>query len=297
MMEMGKYTGHTRERERSLFRRMNCNFHYAARAQNPELWTDRRQTRYCEHWKKQAEEIREFLVRCNLPLIKYSFDHFFDIDVTDPDNEDIFSQGLYYLIHAITRFDAFRGLKFSTYFMTVVRRGWTEDQAVYLSQQKKDRALGLRFSDRLETVIDYRNDPSLVSEAQEENARRAQALLCAVPRFRDRKVFREYFGFVGDGNGKKPTAIAKEMDMSMQSVFAILNRGLKRMAEHASNRGWNTVADGENPYRKDYWNHPRRKPVIGHESASTSAAPDPIESASAAAPALSPDSPAPSSAS
>lgn len=136
------------EEETQLFRRMNfCK--YKANRLQAEPGVTSNQLASANEYLGRANLIRNYLIQANTRLVMSIARKF-----SDPKNhfDDLLSQGIASLMHAVEKFDFARGYRFSTYATCAVRR----DLYRMVMGRKKDLQ---RYSSGLGEVLEACPDP------------------------------------------------------------------------------------------------------------------------------------------
>lgn len=147
----------SREDERRLFLGMNLAKLRAAQAQG------RRASRDLAAWAFRADHVREYLVRCNMPLIPYCF-HVARTMVAALDPDHVFSLGMAALVHSVDKFDGTRGYKFSSYACRAILNSLSRAAKESAKRAKRMPAHG--FNDEIYRVPDGA-DPTDAAERAE----------------------------------------------------------------------------------------------------------------------------------
>lgn len=159
------------------------------------------------------------------------------------DFEDLISEGVLGLIHALDRFDPGRGLRFSSYAAKCIwgsilqghRNLSTEHRKAQNSRQDVPSYTvsifrrGLSEDEEIEYVagLDDRGENAVSIEANANFSVIAKRLLSATIESREHKIIVERFGL--DGRGERTLReIANELDLSQERVRQIQARVLKR---------------------------------------------------------------------
>lgn len=216
----------TRDQEYHLFRKMNFLRYEAARLQSQLslCHLNSRRVQQIERLLQEANDVRNWIVQCNLRLVVSIAKTLVD---TSNSLDDLISDGNVPLMRAVEIFDFTRGLRFSTYATWAIRNG------LYRSS-KRNRRIHARFQlddfNRVERDTVARQESNLEAWAQtgDELARLVDQL---DPR--SRTIVRDRFGLNGRDRPAKFREMAAKLRLSSERVRQLLDRALDRLRELA----------------------------------------------------------------
>ncbi|MEM8865589.1 MAG: sigma-70 family RNA polymerase sigma factor [Planctomycetota bacterium] len=217
------------EDEREFFRWMNYYKFRAnalrSRLQNkPELADD------IEECLRTAERLRNYLVQANTRLVLSIARKFADARNAF---DDLLSQGVVSLMHAVEKFDFDRGYRFSTYATCAVRR----DLYRQVMGRKKDLQ---RFStgnaEHLDACTDTRAPLDPNAEADWKTLSTAIGEMLEQLDERERFIVRKRYGLEGSGKKESYSMLGRELGISKERVRQLANRAMEKLRDKASDR-------------------------------------------------------------
>jgi RNA polymerase primary sigma factor len=219
----------TAAEERALFRRMNYLKYHAHQMRewlNPQTSNDVA-LREIESCLTEAESLRNRIIAANVRLVISIVKTF-----TDQRNsfEDLISDGIVSMMHAVEKFDYDRGFRFSTYATRAIRRNLYR----LLLQRQKDRA---RFapsgSDHILEFADERGVSAINEQRWNELQGQLKRMLKALDP-RERMIVRARFGMDKTGQVQTLQAIAKSLGVCKERVRQLEKRALDKLQKMVS---------------------------------------------------------------
>lgn len=208
--------------EQDLFRRMNHHKRHADE-QRKSLRRSRRKLEAFEESHRRSERLRNYLVQANTRLVM-------SIARSFADNrnafDDLLSQGISSLMHAVEKFDFGRGYRFSTYATCAIRR----DLYRMVMGTKKD---GQRYttgtSEMLSACTDYRSEDEGISVGAWNSLSKTVGAMLDQLDDRERLIVAARFGF-GDEQGKTSySTLGTRLGISKERVRQLANRALEKL--------------------------------------------------------------------
>jgi RNA polymerase primary sigma factor len=215
----------TPEEEQQLFCRMNYLKYRAQklRSQLSEETSTAAEVAEVRDLIARAERIRNYLIEANTRLVMSIARKFAD----DRNSfDDLLSQGLASLMHAVEKFDFDRGYRFSTYATCAVRR----DLYRMVMGSKKNRQ---RFTTGTGELLDGcpQQEPD-EPRIGEENLRllesSVQQMLGQLDE-RERRIVEARFGMVKTGAKASYSRLGKELGISKERVRQLANRAFAQL--------------------------------------------------------------------
>ena len=213
----------TAAEESQLFRQMNfCKFqaHKLRGAIDPRR-PHRGRVELAEQYVAAARSIRDRLICANLRLVISIARRYVDLCTT---LDELVSDGNLTLMHAVDKFDAGRGFRFSTYATHAVQR-------CFFARLRKAKK-GLRLTQGPEDLIDQlpdRGDED--GDDQEDRQRLAQLEQLLNDRLddRERRVVAARFGINEQGGPQTLRSLAQRLKLSKERVRQLQMRALEKL--------------------------------------------------------------------
>lgn len=219
----------TPEQERELFQRMNfCKYRAnALRSRLSRKKPDALKLKEAEDYLLRAERVRNYLIESNTRLVVSIARKFAD---SKNAFDDLLSQGIGSLMHAVEKFDYSRGYRFSTYATCAVRR----DLYRLVMGRKKDLQ---RFStgtgEFLIGCADEERDPEEITEAGWNHLSSSLQTMLQQLDDRERFIVTYRFGLDESGNKSSYSLLGKRLGISKERVRQLANRALDKLREWA----------------------------------------------------------------
>ncbi len=214
----------TAKQERALFERMNY-LKFVAVQQRECLDADRPTqviVQAAEGALAEAELIRNRIVGANIRLVISIVKTFAD---TKNPFDELVSEGILSMMHAVEKFDFDRGFRFSTYATRAIRRNLYR----LLVQRQKDRA---RFSnpttDMTLEVADQRNQSAISEHRWTELQHHLKKMLQQLDP-REREIVRARFGMEKSGKVQTLQALARTMGVCKERVRQLEKRAIDKL--------------------------------------------------------------------
>lgn len=217
------------EAEADLFRQMNY-FKFRANVLRSELNPDQPHAetyRAAERNVAQANVIRERIIRANLRLVmsivkKYAGPQYpFD---------DLLSEGMLSLMHAVDKFDYSRGFRFSTYAYRAIAR--TAYRAVRTYHQERSRFAAGGEEIHLDT-IGQPEDEGLGEQTWMRLRARLTGLLDQLDR-REQFIIRARFALGAHRKVRTFQSLANRLDISKERVRQLAQRAVEKLQAMAN---------------------------------------------------------------
>jgi RNA polymerase primary sigma factor len=215
--------------ERTLFRRMNY-LKFRANALRAKLDLDRpdeKSVTEAESLLERATRIRDRIVQANIRLVisivkkfvtpKHSFD-------------DLLSDGIASLMHAVDKFDYERGFRFSTYAYRVVTR---DAYRAVTDQQRRDARIDATASDDLGHIPD-RDRSSPLHEHQWMRLRALSQRLIARLDRREQFIVRSRFALGAHRKVRTFQYLADKLGISKERVRQLEQRAITKLQAMAA---------------------------------------------------------------
>lgn len=215
----------TPEQESELFRRMNfCKYRAnALRSRLSRSRPDAAKVAEAEDYLLRAERVRNYLISANTRLVMSIARKFAD---NRNSFDDLLSQGIASLMHAVEKFDFSRGYRFSTYSTCAVRR----DLYRLVMGRKKDLQ---RYATGTSEVLDSRpaeapEEGELTESAWDHLQSSIKTMLQQLDD-RERFIVTHRFGLEKDGKKASYSYLGKQMGISKERVRQLANRALDKL--------------------------------------------------------------------
>lgn len=219
----------TPEQEQELFRRMNfCKYRAnALRARLSRTNPDVEKLAEAEDYIRRGAQLRNYLIEANTRLVMSIARKF-----ADGKNgfDDLLSQGIASLMHAVEKFDYSRGYRFSTYATCAVRR---DLYRLVMGRKKDFQRFATGSSEFLNGCPDEDRDPDEMTEAGWNHL--SGSLQEMMEQLDDRERFIVTYRFGLDESGKKSSysLLGERLGISKERVRQLANRALDKLRECA----------------------------------------------------------------
>jgi RNA polymerase primary sigma factor len=221
----------TREQEQHLFRKMNYLKHRAKklREQIDVLQARTQDLDAIEHLQKQAQEIKDMLVSCNMRLVvsiakrhSAQTDNFFEL----------LSDGNVSLLRAVEKFDYSRGNKFSTYASWAIMKNFARS----IPEEKHRRERYLTGHEELfEAAQDNRSDEHEIVASAEQATHKVNRLLEYLDP-RERQIIRLRAGLDSGAEGMTLEKIGEQLGITKERVRQLNVRAMKKLRSLAEDQ-------------------------------------------------------------
>ena len=224
------------EDEQALFRRMNyCRFRAnglrAKLGRSPELADQ------VEDFLDRSTKLRNHLLQANTRLVMSIARRFADARNAF---DDLLSQGLASLVHAVEKFDFERGYRFSTYATCAVRR----DLYRLVMNHKRDSQ---RFSTGAGEHLDACQDESepINPHAEADWNRLSGAVNSMLDELdeRERFIVMRRYGLAGSDKRISYSRLGEKLGISKERVRQLANRAMEKLRGTASDRRLDLLLD------------------------------------------------------
>lgn len=219
----------TPEQEQECFERMNfCKYRlHALKSRLSRSKPDQAKLREAEDYRQRAERLRNYIIQANTRLVMSIARKF-----ADGRNgfDDLLSQGVASLMHAIEKFDYSRGYRFSTYATCAVRR---DLYRMVMGRKKDHQRFTTGSSEFLTGCADEQRDPDELTESGWNNL--SQSLSDMLQTLDDREQFIVTYRFGLDESGKRSSysRLGERLGISKERVRQLANRALEKLREQA----------------------------------------------------------------
>lgn len=214
----------TAKQERALFERMN-HLKFIAVQRREALDADRPSEALVEEAEQaleEAETIRNRIVGANVRLVISIVKTF--ADAKNPFDE-LASEGILSMMHAVEKFDYDRGFRFSTYATRAIRRNLYR----LLVQRQKDRT---RWSnpttDLALELSDERNQSAISEQRWTELQYHLKRMLQQLDP-RERQIVRARFGMEKSGKVQTLQALARSLGVCKERVRQLEKRAIEKL--------------------------------------------------------------------
>lgn len=217
------------EEEKELFERMNyCK--YRAQALIARLSRTRPaliKVRDAENYLHRAERLRNYLIQANTRLVMSIARKFAD---ARNGFDDLLSQGIASLMHAVEKFDFSRGYRFSTYATCAVRR---DLYRLVMKQKKSQQRFATGSGELLDGCPEDEADPDELTESSWRHLSAALVQMLERLDERERFIITYRFGLDESGNRSSYSRLGERLGISKERVRQLANRALDKLREHA----------------------------------------------------------------
>ncbi|QDT68436.1 RNA polymerase sigma factor SigB [Planctomycetes bacterium MalM25] len=217
------------EEEKELFERMNyCK--YRAHALASRLSRSRPaldKVREAESCLIRAERLRNYLIQANTRLVMSIARKFAD---ARNGFDDLLSQGIASLMHAVEKFDFSRGYRFSTYATCAVRR---DLYRLVMKQKQSLQRFATGSGELLDGCAEDEADPDELTESSWRHLSTALVKMLERLDERERFIITYRFGLDETGNRSSYSRLGERLGISKERVRQLANRALDKLREHA----------------------------------------------------------------
>lgn len=213
------------EEERAFFRRMNyLKFrHDALCAEAKRGCATNELLDEIDDLADRANRIRNYIIQANTRLVMSIAKKFSDANNVF---DDMLSEGISSLMHAVEKFDYDRGFRFSTYATTSIQRD------LYRLVVKNQKQLA-RFSTGSEEVFAACPGDHAAEDQREASAESAYGSLTEMLEQldpREKLIIRHRFGFDTEGGRKATyTSLGKKLGISKERVRQLAERAIAKL--------------------------------------------------------------------
>ena len=215
----------TAEEERDLFRRMNLLKFWANRLRcrlNPDR-LDRTAIKRLTRYLDEAEQIRDHLIKSNMRLVLSIARKF-----VTPQNsfDELLSEGVMCMMHAVEKFDFDRGFRFSTYAYRSVSRSLYRS---VLGSRKQMSQLG-RFDASVADRVEDNSRSELADRLEQQHRELLTKMVNRLDR-RERFIIRSRFALGAHGKKRTCRELAERLGISKERVRQLEQRALSKIRE------------------------------------------------------------------
>lgn len=215
--------------ERELFRWMNY-FKFRANALRSRLDKHPEQADEVVACLAKAERLRNYLVQANTRLVLSIARKFADARNAF---DDLLSQGIASLMHAVEKFDFDRGYRFSTYATCAVRR---DLYRMVMSRKKDQQRFSTGTGEHLDGCPDERDPIDPNAEADWKHLSGAIRDMLAELDDREKLIVSRRYGLTGTGKKISYSTLGRELGISKERVRQLANRAMEKLRESATDR-------------------------------------------------------------
>lgn len=215
--------------ERELFRWMNF-FKYRANALRSRLDKYPGKLEEAEACLVKAERLRNYLLQANTRLVLSIARKFAD---ARNGFDDLLSQGIASLMHAVEKFDFDRGYRFSTYATCAVRR---DLYRLVMSRKKDLQRFTSGSGEQLDSCPDERDPIDPNAEADWRVLSNAIGDMLGELDDREKFIVRKRYGLEGSGKKVSYSSLGRELGISKERVRQLANRAMEKLREGAVER-------------------------------------------------------------
>lgn len=219
----------TPEQEQELFRRMNfCKYRVnALRSRLSRTNPDPAKLAEAEDYLERANRVRNYLIEANTRLVMSIARKFAD---ARNGFDDLLSQGIASLMHAVEKFDYSRGYRFSTYATCAVRR----DLYRQVMGRKKDlQRFATGSGEFLTGCADEEFDPDEMTESGWNHLNGSLKEMLEQLDDRERFIVTYRFGLDESGQKSSYSRLGERLGISKERVRQLANRALDKLREWA----------------------------------------------------------------
>lgn len=218
---------HTDERE--LFRWMNY-YKFRANALRSRLDRYPELAEEVEECIARGERLRNYIIQANTRLVLSIARKFAD---ARNGFDDLLSQGVASLMHAVEKFDFDRGYRFSTYATCAVRR----DLYRLVMGRKKDlQRFATGTAEHLDACSDIRAPIDPNAEADWKTLSRGVGEILGELDEREEFIVKRRYGLEGSGKKVSYSTLGRELGISKERVRQLANRAMEKLREAATDR-------------------------------------------------------------
>lgn len=217
------------DEERELFRWMNY-FKYRANALRSRLDSKPEKLDEVEQSLAKGERLRNYLLQANIRLVLSIARKFADARNSF---DDLLSQGIASLMHAVEKFDFDRGYRFSTYATCAVRR---DLYRLVMSRKKDLQRYTTGSAEQLDSTADDREPLDPNAEAEWKMLSSAVGEMINQLDDREQFIVRKRYGLEGAGKKVSYSSLGRELGISKERVRQLANRAMDKLRESAVDR-------------------------------------------------------------
>lgn len=220
------------EVEAELFRRLNY-LKFRAQALRMQLNPDRpnrRRLEAAERYLAEATTIQHRLIQANLRLVisivkKFATpQHSFD---------ELLSDGMWSLMHAVEKFDYARGFRFSTYAYRAIARN---AYRAVLNRQKENARFAVDFEPASFDAVDDRSTAEMSEQTWSRLRSRMETYLGLLDR-REQLIIRSRFALGAHRRVRTFQSLADRLGISKERVRQLEQRAIEKLRQLASEHG------------------------------------------------------------
>lgn len=217
------------EEEQELFRRMNfCKYRAnALRSRLSRTNPDAGKVAEAEEYLQRGERIRNYLIEANTRLVMSIARKFAD---ARNGFDDLLSQGIASLMHAVEKFDYGRGYRFSTYATCAVRR---DLYRLVMSRKKDYQRYATGAGEFLTGCADDERDPDEMTESGWNHLSGSLKEMLEQLDDRERFIMTYRFGLDESGQKSSYSRLGERLGISKERVRQLANRALDKLREWA----------------------------------------------------------------
>ncbi|MEN1679425.1 MAG: sigma-70 family RNA polymerase sigma factor [Planctomycetota bacterium] len=219
----------THEEERELFRWMNY-FKFRANALRSRLDRNPEKLDEAEACIAKGERLRNYLLQANIRLVLSIARKFADARNSF---DDLLSQGIASLMHAVEKFDFDRGYRFSTYATCAVRR---DLYRLVMSRKKDLQRYTTGSAEQLDSTADEREPLDPNAEAEWKMLSSAVGEMIGQLDDREQFIVRKRYGLEGSVKKVSYSSLGRELGISKERVRQLANRAMEKLRESAVDR-------------------------------------------------------------
>jgi len=219
----------TPDQEQELFRRMNfCKYRAnALRSRLSRTKPDADKLAEAQEYLRRAERLRNHLIQANTRLVMSIARKF-----ADGRNgfDDLLSQGVASLMHAVEKFDYSRGYRFSTYATCAVRR---DLYRLVMGRKKDFQRFTTGSTEYLNGCADDEPDPDEMTESGWDHLSSSINEMLEHLDERERFIVTYRFGLDESGRKSSYSRLGERLGISKERVRQLANRALEKMRQLA----------------------------------------------------------------
>ncbi|MEM9184935.1 MAG: sigma-70 family RNA polymerase sigma factor [Planctomycetota bacterium] len=215
--------------ERELFRWMNY-FKFRANALRSRLSRRPELAGEVQECLERGERLRNYIIQANTRLVLSIARKFADARNSF---DDLLSQGIASLMHAVEKFDFDRGYRFSTYATCAVRR----DLYRLVMGRKKDlQRFATGTGEHLEGCSDERAPLDPNAEADWKRLSSGVGEILEHLDDREKFIVKRRYGLEGSGKKVSYSILGRELGISKERVRQLANRAMDKLKDAAAER-------------------------------------------------------------